>query len=252
MRGKNPAMLFSLSLLASALPATAIAADGDWEWYVAPYIWLPTITADLDTRGPGGGGGGSGVEVFPDVLDEVDGAFLGHLEGQGDRFGMFADITYMSLGGGSEFAVAETDSSLDATIFEVAGVWSPGDGNYRGFELFAGLRYIDLSFDIEIDPTNPALASRSVDAGESFSDLMVGARYTGRWGENDKFGFTLRGDGSWGVTEGTWNASGTFSWQAGPGAWLLGYRYLTGELEPNRNVVELEVYGPIFGYGFSF
>jgi hypothetical protein len=249
MRNQKLLLASAVSLLvASAFPASA-RADG-WEWRLTPYLWLPSIKADLETpRGNDEPSGGN--EFFPDVLDEFKGAFLGHVEGQGERFGMFADITWMSLGSSEEFPIANTESDLDATIFELAGVWSPGEGAYRGFDLLAGLRYVDIGYDVEIDPTNPAFQTRSVDSGGTFSDFMVGARWTGYFGENEKWGLQLRGDGSWGETEGTWSASALMSYKAGPGAWVFGYKYLDGEIKPNRNTFDITVHGPIVGYSFA-
>ena len=37
------------------------------------------------------------------------------------------------------------------------------------------------------------------------NDFMLGARYT--WSLSERWGLTLRGDGSFGDTEGTWNTS---------------------------------------------
>jgi hypothetical protein len=78
---------------------------------------------------------------------------------------------------------------------------------------------------------------------------MLGARYT--WA-SDRWGLTLRGDGSFGGTEGTWNASAIGQYRTGNGAWLFGYRYLSVELDNGPSQTELTVMGPIVGYGFIF
>jgi len=249
MRIPNRLLATGLPLLLAATWPVQALADG-WDWQIAPYLWLPSIEADLAT--PRGDGEPPGDDTFfPDILDEFNGAFLGHLEGQGDNFGMLTDFTWMSLKSDSEFNIANTESELDAVIFELAAVWSPGELRYDGIEVIAGLRYIDIDYEVEIDPTNPLFQTRTVDSGGSFSDFMLGARWSGRFGDSGKWGFSFRGDGSWGETEGTWSANALFNYRAGPGAWIFGYKYLTGEIQPNNNTFEITVHGPIIGYGFA-
>jgi len=80
----------------------------------------------------------------------------------------------------------------------------------------------------EIDPDDPARPTRDVNAGESFADLMFGARYTRHLGGNR--GVTLRGDGSWGSIEGTWSAMASSS----PARTRLTWRF-TGRRSASRS-----------------
>ena len=236
-------------MLAACLAPGLAAADDGWDWHVVPYLWLPSITVDVDSRFSGGG---DPNDSFPEALDDLDAAFLGRIEGRGDRFGVFADFLYMGLGGGEDYSVASTDVDLDATVIDLALIYSPGDDRDTGFDLFGGMRYIDLEADVEIDPTNDARPNRSVDASESFTDFLLGARYTGAMGSSGNWFFSFGGDASWGDTEGTWSANGMLHYRVGMGSWLFGYRYLTGELEPNRNAIDINLSGPIVGFAFKF
>ena len=56
---------------------------------------------------------------------------------------------------------------LAARLFELAGVWSPGPERYRGLEVFAGLRYIDIDLSVAFDPANPAFNRSSLDGSDS-------------------------------------------------------------------------------------
>lgn len=236
--------------MAGLLSPLAQAADGgDWEWMVAPYGWFPTISTDLQTSLPPPGGIGTDTDL-DDVVDKLDGAFLIHAEGQNEYWGVFTDFTYLGLGDSGQRPRFTTESDLDARLFELAGVWSPGEGRYRGLDVFAGLRYIDVDITVQVDPENPLFATTTIDGGDSFSDFMIGARYT--WALTDRWGLTLRGDGSFGDTEGTWNTSAVGSYRTKRGAWLFGYRYLSIELETGDADTELSLHGPMVGYGFIF
>lgn len=232
------------------LSSHAQAADGgDWEWIVAPYGWFPSIGTDLERTAPPAGGVSTDTR-FDDIIDKIDGAFLIHAEGQNEHWGVFTDFVFLGLADERDRPRFHTESDLDARLFELAAVWSPDDTRYQGLDLFAGLRYIDVDLSVQLVPTNPGFDTTHVDAGDSFADLMLGARYT--WALSERWKLTLRGDGSFGDTEGTWNASAVAAFQMGNGAWLFGYRYLSIELETGDTNTELAMYGPMVGYGFTF
>ncbi|HJW45666.1 MAG TPA: hypothetical protein VJ484_04170, partial [Lysobacter sp.] len=206
----------------------AQAADGEgWEWMVAPYGWFPSISTDLQRTQPPAGGISTDTS-FDSIIDKIDGAFLIHAEGQNEHWGVFTDFVFLGLADERDRPRFHTESDLDARLFELAAVWSPGEGRYRGLDVFAGLRYIDVDLTVQFDPTNPAFNTTSIDAGETFNDFMIGARYT--WALSERWGLTLRGDGSFGDTEGTWNASVVANYRMKSGAWLFGYRYLSVEI----------------------
>ena len=72
------------------------------------------------------------------------------------------------------------------------------------------------------------------------------------WALSDRWGLTLRGDGSTGGTDGTWNASAVAQYQTQHGAWLLGYRYMSMKLATDDNDIKITMNGPMVGYGFKF
>lgn len=223
-------------------------ADG-WDWMVAPYVWGMSFDSDLQRTEPPDGGINSDIS-FDDVLSDFDGVFQAHIEGRTDHWGVFADFTYLGLAEEREYPRFRTESDLDARLFEVAAVWSPGDERGKGLDVFAGLRYIDLDMSVIFEPTNPEFESTVFDGSQSFNDFMLGARYT--LALSDRWALTLRGDGSFGDTEGTWNASAVANYQMQRGAWLLGYRYLSVEVETDDSNIDMTMHGPVIGYGFQF
>ena len=230
----------------ASIATSGFAASGDegWTWTAAPYIWATSITADFSDSAPVS----DPSPDFSDIIDKIDGGFLGHLEGQGDQWGIMSDLIFLSLADERDRPNFSIDADLDATIFELAAVWSPGDTRYQGFEAFAGLRYMDVELGLAADPVNPALSGRSTGFDKSFNDFLIGARYTLPLAEKWAMGF--RGDTSFGDSEGSWSANVMFRREMGSGALLLGYRYFDLQLEPGADSFDLTLYGPEIGYAF--
>src|SRR5690606_21045486 len=107
-------------------PFSACAAESDgWDWMVAPYGWAVGISADLETSSPPSS---SSTDIqFSDIVDKLDGAAQIHVEGQGDRFGVFADYTHLGRANDNVQPRFHTESDLDTRLFEIAAVWKPGD-----------------------------------------------------------------------------------------------------------------------------
>jgi hypothetical protein len=227
-------------------PAARAAAGEGWDWTVAPYLWAASIGTDVNADAPPAGTDSD----FPDIIDKIDGAFMGRLEAQGDHFGAFADVIFLSLADDNDHRLSHTESDLDAWLIDAAGVWSPGDDRSRGLGLFAGLRYVDVDLSVRVDPTNPLFDTATIGTNKGYSDVLVGARYT--WAFSERWGLTLRGDGSFGDTEGSWSASAIAQYRTSNGGWLFGYRYLSVEIGSGNGNTELTLSGPAIGYGFSF
>lgn len=227
-------------------PAARAADDEGWDWMVAPYLWAASIGTDVNADAPPAGTDSD----FSDIIDKIDGAFMARLEGQGDHFGVFADVLFLSLADDSDRALSHTESDLDAWLLDAAGVWNPGHDRSRGLGLFAGLRYVDVDLSVRVDPINALFDTATIGTNKSYSDLMIGARYT--WALSERWRLTLRGDGSLGDTEGTWSASAIAQYRTGNGGWLFGYRHLSVEIETGDSNTEITLSGPAIGYGFSF
>ncbi len=247
---KSRQLLFralATTLISAAAISPVHAAGGAWDWAVAPYLWGTEITTDTQVRGEP-----VATETeFSDIIDKLDFAFQIHAEGQGDQFGLMTDFTYLSLSDDSNRDNLSLDASMDTTIFELAAVWSPGDERFTGFEAFAGLRYLSAEVDMKFDFDNPALPDQRRTLEKSFTDAMIGARYTAKL--NESWGMTVRGDGSFGDTEGGFNTSAILQYQMSRGVLAFGYRYMAIDLETGAGeAVDLVMSGPIVGFVSRF
>ena len=235
------------SIVLATAPLANAQADEGWDWGLTPYVWAASISADLREDAPPVGN----ESDFSDIISKIDMAFMGHVEGQGDDFGAFGDVMYLSMADGRDGRFARTDADLDALVFELAGVWAPGEVRNQGIEIFGGLRHIVVDVNVDIDPNVALLNTWNTGIDQSFSDAMLGVRYKGAI--NDKWGYALRADGSWGDTEGTYSTSIMFAYKTeSGGAWNFGYRYMETELAVKTTSVALQLHGPIVGYTFNF
>jgi hypothetical protein len=240
------------AVLGAALCLAGVSSQAqasDWDWGVAPYLWAVTIDTDLHRNVPPEGGISNDTD-FGGVLGKLDGAFLIHAEGQGDQFGLFADFIFLGLADEKDFTRFHTESDLDARMFELAGVWNPGPERFLGFDLFAGLRYIDVDLSVEFDPVAAGSPNSTLDVSKSYSDFMLGARYTAEL--SPRWALVLRADGSWGATDGSVNASALAQFKMTHGAWLFGYRYFNVDFSDNNSDTSLTLSGPVVGYAFAF
>ena len=238
--------------IAAALCLAGVSSQAqaeDWDWMVAPYLWAATFSTDHERTVPPLGGNSNDTN-YGNILDKLDGGFQIHAEGQGDQFGVFTDFTFLGLADEKSFERFDTQSDLDARLFELAAVWNPAPGSYQGFDVFAGLRYIDVDFTIEFDPVNAGFNNTTFDGSKSYSDFMLGARYTAALSE--RWHVTFRGDGSWGATEGSVNASAVLQYRMKRGAWVFGYRYLSVDFGDDDSQTALTLSGPQIGYAFAF
>ena len=251
MRSANNSMVkLAAALLCVGAPMSTVyaAESGGWDWAIAPYLWAPSIHTNVKVDVPPIES--DNTTKFSDIVTKLNAALPVHLEGQGDDFGVLADIMYLSLSQERNRERFSTNTDQKVGTFELAGVWSPGPNRYEGFEGFAGLRYIWASVDVQIDPVNTALPNVKFGIDKSYADFMIGGRYTAALSE--RWALTLRGDTSFGSTDGTYGASAMFKYHMNNGSWLFGYRYMREKFGDRARAFEVKLYGPEVAYAFKF
>lgn len=250
LTGTIAALLLAASPIGSAYADEGGAqADGAGAtWRLAPmYLWAPSVKTDLKFDQPPV----SSTSSFSDIISKVDIVLTGHVEAQNDKFGFLADLSYLALSDETAYDLFGTEASMDVTMFELAGVWSPGDQRYEGFEAIAGLRHLKAKVDAKFEPNNPLIPDARAILEQSYNDFMIGARYTTQLSERTQL--TLRADASLGETGGTENFSAVLRWNhSGSGAWIFGYRYMNLKIDTNDEGVKVSQYGPVVGYEFQF
>jgi hypothetical protein len=231
----------AMALGLAAGPARAESSDMDMLAVV--YGWGTDITVDARDRS---------IDVsFSDVIDKLEMAFLGHVEAQGDDIGGFVDVVFMGVGDNISRPAADLNTDLDMTLMDLAAVWSPAEERFSGIEVFGGLRYVDVDFDLVVDPVPPALPELRTGINKGYTDFLVGARYAAPI--NDQWRLVFSADLSGGDTEGTWSLGGFGVYRTGPHRFYAGYRHLEVEVEARGDeTVQQTFSGPALGYGFAF
>lgn len=238
-------LFIGLALAAAVTPSLAMAGEassGGWDWFAAPYLFASSVSTNLNE-------GGSSNADFSDIISKIDMAFQGHVEGQGDTFGAFGDLTYLSLSDSNTHPNFNTDASIKLSIVELAGVWNIEPEHFEGADLFAGMRHLKADADFTIDPTNSALPTTNIGITQNFSDFMVGARYNATL--SDRWGLSLRADGGWGDTDGDYNLSAMLRYKLGGGSMSFGYRYMDLKFKANTDTVNIKLSGPVIAYVFG-
>lgn len=220
----------------------ASAQEADFDWLGIAYLWASDVQVDAKNVNVG-------VD-FSDVLDKLEMAGQAHVEVQGDDLGGLLDVTFLGVGDNSSRQFVDLNADLDMILLDLALVWSPGTERMTGFEAFGGMRYIDADFRLVIDPVPPGPPEQIVGADDSFTDLLVGARYIASL--NDRWRLTVSGDISGIDTEGTWSLGAFAAYRTGPHHFIAGYRHLEIEIEGGADTVKQTFTGPVVAYGFSF
>ena len=258
-------------LLISALGCTAfmitpsVMAEDEWEWTVAPYLWASSVGLDLSLRGEPAIGGNAD---FRDLIKKVDSVFMGHFEGRKGHWGMYLDTIYMNLSerntlsvgpGGPILGDLNTDASMKMEIYDIGGLYrvSQPEASVQ-FDLLAGARYVSVDVSALLTPSGSAIAPISINTGPSETDVMIGGRISGDWSE--QWHWTVRGDLSFGGTDGTYNgiaAVGYTFGETGLFSMDLGYRYMSIDLSGTTNrgapaTTDIVLSGPVLGFIFNF
>ena len=235
------------------------------EWTLAPYIWIPSVA--LDSTVENDPGIGPDVQLN-DLLDKLDGAFMGHFEGRRKNWGLFVDMIYVSLAddnvisigpGGPVVGDLTTDTNLTLKLYEFGGVYRVGDNDSDSamFDVLLGARVVDVDQNTNLILPDPGMTPVGLTTAVSESDVFVGARVVGNFG--DKWHYKVRADIGGGGTGGTFNAFAAVGYtfgQTGLFSLDLGYRYLTIKLKNSEDGVSTEtditLSGPLLGFIFTF
>ncbi len=248
-----------------AVACAPAAAQEPWQFTVTPYLWLPSVDADLrfDT-----GSGGSGADMS-DVLKHLSGAFFLNADAMKGRWGGSFDLVYCDFdkagsnvthvdlpgGGGGVPINTGTRTSLTGYMFSLLGLYRLQDSPAASVDLLAGARYthigatLDWSFEVPVD----GVPARTGSAGTA-TDLwngVVGARARIPLG-GSRWYVPLYLDGGAGTSRFTWQALGgagyAFSW----GDVLLAYRHLSFEQGSQQAVQRFSLSGFALGATFRF
>lgn len=263
----------------SQAPQTSIASG--WTFNVAPYVWLPTVHANLEYNLPANLGGRLPTDVSSgpgDYISKLNFGTMFAAEARYDRFSLLTDFIYVngSVGNSnirsldffglpsmpiSRSLETSTSTRLTATIWTLAGGYSVLQGNWGNLDLLAGFRYLGVHAN-----TNYSLAFTVVgprDNGATFGGVggISGSRaiWNGIAGLRGRIRLPVEGmfipyyfDIGGGGSQLTWQIASGVGYQTGWAGVSLLYRYLSFEQGNNSVVKHLDMGGPMVVVNFSF
>ena len=191
--------------------------------------------------------------TFSDILDNLEGGFMGRYRGANERFSIVADFIYLDLGKEQDSGLLRR-ADLEQLVVDITG-------GYRLSpiaEVVFGVRITDLSTGVRF--VSPRFGNQ-LDLGGShtFYDPIVGARLATTLDENEKWWVQAHGDiGGFGASmDLTWQVMANVGFK--PAQWISiwgGYRALGQDFDKagDRDLfgATLTYFGPAFGVGFHF
>jgi hypothetical protein len=250
----------------SQVSMTPEAADGSTWVLVAPYGWLPAMRGNV-----GVGGLTSNVDVtlgdVVDHLDDLNGAFMGHVEVGKNQFGLIFDGMLMKLSPEKNFpSGASVRAEISSTLMEglsMLRVIDTRDSDVpmprTKIDVLAGARYYQVSTGLRINPAvGPSVAGQLT---KDWVDLIVGSRAAVTVADGLD-GFIRADFGGFGIgtsSKLSWNliAGGEYACPSMPGSSIiLGYRLLSIDERqksgPNEFVYDVTMQGPFTAFAFRF
>jgi len=227
-----------------------LSAADDGEWLVAPYVWLSDVTLDQSS-------GVSGGISASDLLDISDTAGMIRVEAARNRWGIMVDYLWLGVSEAASvplpppFVGFNLLVELDTSIVELGGFFRPS-GTDSGVDYLFGIRNINVDKTLLATPAGGGVTQR-FDSDSQFTDAYVGARYLQRL--NDNWDLNVRGDYSFGDSEGTLNLLASVGYRFNETFALnLGYRHLAIEFEEavsgGVETTDIEMSGPFLGFLF--
>jgi hypothetical protein len=213
--------------------------EPSWTFTVEPFIWF----AGLDGQGSADSSPPIDLGLSPsDVFGHLDGGFLLALEARApeQRWSVIADGLYLRLKDDEGSMHTETE----AAMLELGGAFPVTDSGK--VDVIAGLRYVDLSFDVQIGSAVDATAT------QEWVEPWIGAR--GRIPFNETWSLALRGDiGGFGIgSQFTWQAAAVLGAELGAG-WRfdIGYRAIGIDYDDGDLSFDTRIHGPLLGFAWQ-
>lgn len=247
--------LAAISLAACALaPLSANAEDTSTsdEWKVSGtiYLWATAFGGDLKR-------GGEIDITFDDVLQNLDGAFLGAVEARKDNWVLNTDIIYLKVSDSDEGLLQPTvgDIALDGSIELKSWVITPTvgynliDSKTGTLDAFAGARYLSLDSTVKLSSVGPLGAHyKKITPSDNYTDGIIGVK--GKLNLEGNWSLPYYLDIGSGDSETTWQTYAGIDYQIDNVNILAGYRYL--EWDFGDAIDTLNVSGPVVAIKYQF
>lgn len=257
------ACCIALALLTSA-PAAAEppTSDDRWRFTARVYGWFPSISGDLKYSLPGTGD--SATVDAGDILDALEGVFMGTLLAQRGDWSILTDLIYLNLANDKRNAISipggfgpgvstKVSQELTGWVWTLAGGYRLYERNGTRVNALLGARMFDLDAKAKLDVSGPlprTLPGRKLRKTETLWDGIVGV--SGRVAFNDRWYAPFYLDVGTGDSSLTWHAMTGVGYRFDWGGLTLTYRHLAYDQSGDKLIQNLSFSGPEIGVNFSF
>lgn len=257
--------------VAVLLPGGAIAGsqNDDWTFTAALYGWLPSVGGK--TNFPSSGGSSETSVSASQILDNLDGVFMGEFVARKGRWGGFVDLIYLDLKDtkSGTRSVDFTDFNIPAAAsldvkMQLTGWTMTAAGTYAWvqkpeytLDVLGGVRYLQLDETLKWDFAGNIgqipLQSRSgnTSAEQDYWDAIVGVRGRADLGSS-KWYIPYYLDMGTGDSDFTWQAMAGVGYSFGKFNVVAAYRYLDWDFGSDKEVEDLNFSGPLIGASYTW
>jgi hypothetical protein len=258
----------AISGWAFATDAPSGDASAQWQFAVAPYFWLPTVSGTLRFTVPGGGADASSGPY--NYLENLRFALMLQGEARRGEWSMFVDSIYLNFGRhessvnstsgvlGTRETQQDVQTSFAGTLIQLGGGRTVVRQEWGYVDVIAGMRY--LRANETLDAVIGATAGSGTGASSDFHVAETQNIIDGFAGVRGRA--TITRDGAWYIPFYLDVGTGTskFTWQALTGVAYatkrvdvgLLYRYLAFYGSGNQLVQTLRFSGPSLNVTVKF
>lgn len=232
-QGENPE--------ATGLAAAQTGASGDeWIFRGELYGWMPSINPQLTN--------GDKVTIdFDEILDSLQGTFMGFLKAEYGNWTLATDLIYLDIEDRKRISNSSVDVELKNWIFGLAAAYEIAETPCSTFEVLGGARYLSIETDLQVVAGPFSLSTSETN---DVWDAFVGI--SGHVDLSEKWYLNYYADVGAGESDFTWQALTSVSYRMKKFDLAFGYRYLDWEFDKFGPVDNLHVNGPYLGLKFSF
>ena len=240
----------SLTLL---LSGQSVASErnnsSDWDYRLTPYLWGANISANALGRE---------LDVpFSTLLDDLSMGFMGDFQVRRDKWPFGLDVLYMdesvsknesiTLPGEGPVNIGGS-AELKAWVVTPAVGYALVDSDTKRFEVFGGLRYLDIQAEAKLTAQDEVFLDGKTDT--SYWDAIGGA--LGYFDLSDKWYISVYGDIGFGDSKDTWQLMAGVAYRFKKVDARLVYRYMKYSFDSDDLLDDLVLKGPALGFSFYF
>lgn len=253
-------------------PGWAAAEEaGKWNTEASIYLYLPEIKTDTSYPTSGrsvsatshAGPGAQDIGITSDqVLDSLDGMFMGAIDVHNGQWGAFLDLVYFKLGAeknsaknGATNMRGNFDLEYKGTAVTMAGQYRVASAPEFKMDVLAGARMFKIDTSLDWDITSgggalPPTGSASMDS--TLWDGIVGLKGRFAFGDSLAWSVPFYVDIGTGDSDRTAQAMLGLAYSFKWGRISGGYRWVDYDLEDNSRTQNVTFDGPMLGATFTF